>query len=70
MMSLGSDDMLMPLLDNDGAADGVWLFGSLSDPGAEGTGIYFGKDPQTLFVNVQHSAADDGDATWAISPAR
>jgi hypothetical protein len=56
--------------DNDGAADGVWLFGSLSDPEAEGTGIYFGKDPKSLFVNVQHSAADDGDATWAISPAK
>jgi hypothetical protein len=56
--------------DNDGMADGVWLFGSLSDPGAEGTGIYFGKDPMTLFVNVQHSAADDGDATWAISPIK
>ncbi|WP_305910038.1 alkaline phosphatase PhoX [Methylomarinum sp. Ch1-1] len=53
--------------DEDGQADGVWLFGSLTDPGAEGTGIYFGKDPKTLFVNVQHSAADDGDATWAIS---
>jgi hypothetical protein len=56
--------------DNDGMADGVWLFGSLSDPGAEGTGIYFGKDPKTLFVNVQHSAADDGDATWAIAPIK
>ena len=56
--------------DNDGAADSVWLFGSLSDPGAEGTGIYFGKDPTTLFVNIQHSAAKDGDGTWAISPAR
>jgi len=56
--------------DNDGAADEVWLFASLSDPGAEGTGIYFGKDPKTLFVNVQHSAAGDGDATWAISPVR
>lgn len=51
----------------DGAADAVWLFGSLTDPGAEGTGIYFGKDPKTLFVNVQHSAAEDGDATWAIT---
>lgn len=50
-----------------GTSRGVWLFGSLTDPGAEGTGIYFGKDPSTLFVNVQHSAADDGDATWAIS---
>lgn len=51
----------------DGMADNVWLFASLSDPGAEGTGIYFGKDPKTLFVNVQHSASDDGDATWSIS---
>jgi hypothetical protein len=54
-------------LDGDGAADEVYLFASLSDPGAEGTGIYFGKDPHTLFVNVQHSAAPDGDATWAIT---
>lgn len=52
---------------NDGAADNVWLFGSLTDPGAEGTGIYFGKDPKTLFVSVQHSAAEDGDGTWAIT---
>jgi hypothetical protein len=44
----------------------VWLFASLSDPSAEGTGIYFGKDPKTLFINIQHSAEDDGDATWAI----
>lgn len=56
--------------DNDGMADGVWLFGSLSDRGAEGTGIYFGKDPKTLLVNLQHSAADDGDASWAISPVK
>lgn len=56
--------------DHDGAADGVWLFASLSDPGAEGTGIYFGKNPKTLFVNVQHSAADDGDATWAITSVK
>jgi hypothetical protein len=53
--------------DGDGAADSVWLFGSLSDPSAEGTGIYFGKDPKTMFVNIQHSAQDDGDATWAIT---
>jgi hypothetical protein len=54
-------------LDGDGAADEVHLFASLGDPGAEGTGIYFGKDPKTMFVNVQHSAAPDGDATWAIT---
>lgn len=53
--------------DGDGHADGVQLFASLTDPGAEGTGISFGSDPRTLFVNVQHSAADDGDATWAIT---
>jgi secreted PhoX family phosphatase len=53
--------------DQDGAADNVYLFASLSDPAAEGTGIYFGKDPKTLYVNVQHSAAADGDATWAIT---
>ena len=35
---------------------------------AEGTGIYFSPlDPNTLYVNVQHSQADDGDATWAIT---
>ena len=58
--------------DKDGDADGVHLFASLKDPGAEGTGIYFGKDPKTLFVNVQH--ADKllapgvfADGTWAIT---
>jgi secreted PhoX family phosphatase len=51
-----------------GASRYVSLFASLSDPGAEGTGIYFSPaDPNTLYVNVQHSAADDGDGTWAIS---
>jgi secreted PhoX family phosphatase len=53
--------------DKDGYADHVYLFASLTDPGAEGTGIYFGKDPHTLFVNIQHSAAPDGDGTWAIT---
>ncbi len=51
----------------DGRSDGLSLFASLTDPGAEGSGIYFGKDPNTLFVNVQHSAMKDGDGTWAIS---
>jgi len=51
-----------------GASVDVDLFASLTDPGAEGTGIYFSPfDARTLYVNVQHSAADDGDATWAIS---
>jgi hypothetical protein len=35
-------------------ARSVTLFASLTDPEAEGTGIYFGTDPHTLFVNVQH----------------
>jgi hypothetical protein len=53
-----------------GASESVELFASLTDPGAEGTGIYFSPlDSKTLYVNVQHSAADDGDATWAITRA-
>jgi len=50
----------------DGASDQVRLFASFNDGAAEGTGIYFGNDPHTLFVNVQHSA-DNNDRTVAIS---
>ena len=51
-----------------GASNKVQLFGSLTDPEAEGTGIYFSpSDPKTLYINIQHSAAEDGDATWAIT---
>lgn len=56
-------------LDGDGAADGVHLFASLKDYGAEGTGLYFGQDPHTVFVNLQHTAADR-DGTWAITNRR
>lgn len=52
--------------DGDGKSDGVHLFASLKDDGAEGTGIYFGKDPHTLLVNVQHSATGN-DKTMAIT---
>ncbi len=48
-------------------ATSVSLFASLTDPQAEGTGIYFGKDPHTLYVNIQHSASENGDGTWAIT---
>jgi secreted PhoX family phosphatase len=52
----------------DGVADSVQHFASLSDYGAEGTGIYFSPhDPKTLYVNIQHSKEVDGDGTWAIS---
>lgn len=50
---------------HDGYRDGVHLFASLKDKPAEGTGIYFGKDPHTLFVNVQHSGTGN-DKTMAI----
>jgi len=54
--------------DNEGASKKVKLFASLTDPEAEGTGIYFSPlDPKTLYVNVQHSASKDGDGTWAIT---
>lgn len=55
-----------PDRDGDGYADGVHLFASLRDRGAEGTGIYFGRDPHTLYVNVQHSVTGD-DKTMAIT---
>jgi hypothetical protein len=50
----------------DGYRDGVHLFASLKDKQAEGSGIYFGKDPHTLFVSVQHSATGN-DKTMAIT---
>ena len=53
--------------DSDGAADSVSLFASMVDPGAEGTGLYFGKDPHTLFINIQHAAKSLADGTWIIS---
>jgi hypothetical protein len=56
-----------PDRNQDGAADRVELFASLRDIGAEGTGIYFGKDPATLFVNVQHPDKPLADGTWRIS---
>ncbi len=56
----------LPDKDGDGASDGVYLFATLKDNGAEGTGIYFGKDPHTLFVNVQHSASGN-DKTMVIT---
>jgi hypothetical protein len=57
--------------DEFGASRKVKLFASLTDPGAEGTGIYFSPlDPHTLYVNIQHSAAEDGDGTWAITKKR
>ena len=51
---------------NDGYQDGVHLFASLKDKPAEGTGIYFGKDPHSLFVNVQHSGTGN-DKTMMIT---
>jgi hypothetical protein len=53
----------------DGYRDGVHLFASLKDKPAEGTGIYFGKDPDTLFVNVQHSGTGN-DKTMVITKQR
>lgn len=54
-----------PDRDGDGQSDSVNLFASLTDPGAESTGIYFGKDAGILFVNIQHSASGN-DKTMLI----
>lgn len=51
----------------DGTADSVEQFASIKDTGAEISGIYFGKDPKTLFLNVQHPAKALADGTWAIT---
>jgi hypothetical protein len=53
----------------DGYRDGVYLFASLKDKPGEGSGIYFGKDPRTLYVNVQHSGTGN-DKTMAITRQR
>lgn len=53
----------------DGYRDGVHLFASLKDKPAEGSGIYFGRDPHTLFVSVQHSGTGN-DKTMAITKQR
>ena len=53
----------------DGYRDGMHLFASLKDKSAEGSGIYFGTDPHTLFVNVQHSGTGN-DKTMAITKRR
>lgn len=53
--------------DRDGAADSVEQFASLKDTGAEISGIYFGKDPKTLFLNVQHPDKAQADGTWMIT---
>lgn len=53
--------------DSDGRADMVELFASLKDQDAETSGVYFGKDPNTVYLNVQHPGKDLADGTWSIS---
>lgn len=54
---------------DDKRAKSVKLFASLSTPGAEASGIYFGRNPGILFVNIQHSA-DNNDKTMMIMRPR
>ncbi len=56
-----------PDRDGDGLADSVELFASLKDQHAETSGIYFGKDPRSVFVNIQHPDKTQADGTWMIS---
>lgn len=53
--------------DRDGAADQVEQFASIRDTGAEISGIYFGTDPKTLFLNIQHPDKPLADGTWTIT---
>jgi hypothetical protein len=43
----------------DNVGDGAHLFASLEDSATESSGIYFGKDPHTLFVNIQHAVTQN-----------
>lgn len=54
----------------DGKADSVNLFASLTDKGAETTGIYFGNDNKVMYVSVQHPDKPLADGIWAISKKR
>lgn len=60
----------------DGLSDGMHLFASLRDwngiagEGAESSGIYFGKDPKKLYINIQHADKALADGTWVISKKR
>ncbi|MGN6574495.1 MAG: alkaline phosphatase PhoX, partial [Nocardioides sp.] len=56
-----------PDRDGDGLADSVELFASLKDQHAETSGIYFSKDPKSVFVNIQHPGKAQADGTWLIS---
>lgn len=58
-----------PDADGNGSADTVSLFASLTDAAAEGTGLYFGPDGHTLYVNIQHSGTGN-DQTIAITDRR
>ena len=56
--------------DGDGASDSVKLFASLTDKGAESTGIYFGTKNKVMYVSVQHPDKPLADGIWAISKKR
>ncbi len=58
-----------PDRDGDGYSDGLSLFASLKDVQGEGTGLYFGKDPNKLYVNIQHSLTKN-DKTMVITQKR
>jgi len=53
---------------HDGQADDVKQFASLVDSGAEISGIYFGKDPKTLFLSIQHPDKPLADGVWKVTP--
>jgi len=65
----GQNDIWMATPDNDddGVADSVTLFATLTTHGAEASGIYISpQEPTRMFLNVQH--ADDGnDMTLVIT---
>jgi secreted PhoX family phosphatase len=55
---------------NPGVAEETVRFASLTDCDAEPTGVYFSKNGQVLYVNVQHRGGDGVDLGMAITRTR
>jgi sugar lactone lactonase YvrE len=58
-----------PGVGGNAAASSVVRFASLTDCEAEPTGIYFDRNADRLFVNVQHRGGDMLDKTMAMFPS-
>jgi hypothetical protein len=65
------DDIWVAVPSRGGAptAEDTVRFASITDCNAEPTGIYFSKDGNTLYVNIQHRGGDGADIAYAVTQA-